>query len=284
MAHILTAAHFKPQQRTPLSAQPAAVKLAPLLADGSAKALSRLAAVPWRVTAEGTGEANLLREDAYGRAVRFESASGSLTLHLTMDRAAISAVMEALLGGNGAEEPFDLGERPLSRIETEVLQRAVKLMAGEIAIALGSHFARPFSHFEEDGKPSSAALVQEWLVYRFLVNVFGQSGEMRLCVPGSELAQQIKAAAPEGDIREDDASREKLKREVGRSGVELTVTLGPETLSVEEIARLRPGRMIELQWSVSAPVTVWSGGVAAFEGQLARAGDRLAVRLTSLVS
>ena len=284
MAKPLTATHFKPQQRVPVSAMPAAVKLGMLLSDGCQRALARHAAVSWRVAADRIEESNLVPAEAYAQAVRFESASGSLTMQMSFDQPAVSAVMEALLGGTGTEQPFDMGERPVSRIEAGILRLLCGSLAEEVALALGGQFGRPFSHFPEEDKPSTAGTGQDWASFHLLVNVFGHSGEICLSMPRAELAQQIKAAAPESEGLQDEMSRQQLRRQVSRSAVELQVTLGPETLSVEDIANLRPGRMIALSSTVSAPVTVWSGGVAAFEGKLARAGDRLAVSLTAVAT
>ena len=255
-----------------------------LLAEGCAKALARHAAVSWRVAADRIEETSLIASGAYAKAVCFESASGSLTIHMTFDRPMVSAVMEAMLGGNGAEQPFDMGERPVSRIESGVLRLVSGALAEEVALALGSGFGRPFSQFAVEEPLTPATAVQDSACFRLLVNVFGHSGEIRMSMPRAELAQQIKAAAPESEGLQDEMSRQQIRRQVGKSEVELQVTLGPETLSVEDIASLRPGKMIALSSSVSAPVTVWSGGVAAFEGKLARAGDRLAVSLTAVAT
>jgi flagellar motor switch protein FliM len=95
------------------------------------------------------------------------------------------------------------------------------------------------------------------------------------------LTHQIKATASEENDAEEIATCHQLQRQVGKSGVEFTVTLGPETLSVEDITALVPGKLISLSSTVCSPVTLWSGGVAAFEGKLARSGDRLAVSITA---
>jgi flagellar motor switch protein FliM len=102
-----------------------------------------------------------------------------------------------------------------------------------------------------------------------------------MSMPLSELLIQLNRPDSSGDDRRDDSGREELQRQVGKSDVDLTVTLGTEILSVEDIVDLRPGRLIELTSTVSTPVVLWSGGVAAFEGRLARAGDRLAVSITA---
>lgn len=280
MARPLSAVHFKSQPRVPVSAMAPAVKLASLMAESCCKGLSQFAVTSWRVALDRIEETGFPPADAYARTVRFESAGGSLTIHLTLDRPAISALIEAMMGGNGSEAPFDMGERPLSKIESGILDVVCGTLAVEMAQALGRQFGRPFSHFESDETLSPADALEQ-ASFHFLVNVFGHSGEIRLSMARSELAQQIKAAVPEGEGLQDVAARQQMQRQIGRSDVGLTVTLGSETLLVEDITNLRPGKMIELSSTVMTPVTLWSGGVAAFEGRLARNGDRFAVTITS---
>jgi flagellar motor switch protein FliM len=277
----LSASHFKARTRVPVSAVPSAVKLASHLAESCNKALTRFAAASWRVALDRIEETAFLPPDAYARATRFESASGSMTVHITLDRPFISAFIESVMGGNGSEAPFEMGERPLSAIETGALRLAFDTLADQMAQAFSIHFGQPFSHFREDAPATSSPFAQELASFRFLVNVFGHSGEIRICMARSELTHQIKATASEENDAQDIASCRQLQRQVGKSGVEFTVSLGPETLSVEDITGLTPGKLVCLSSTVSSPVTLWSGGVAAFQGKLARSGDRLAVSITA---
>jgi flagellar motor switch protein FliM len=281
MSRPLSAAQFKAKPRVPVSAIPSAVKLASLLAESFNRALTRFSAASWRVALDRIEETNIRPSEAYSRATRFESASGSMTVHMTLDRPFISALIEAVMGGNGTEAPFEMGERPLSAIETGALGLACDSLVDRMAQALSMHFGQPFSHFLEDDGATPSPFAQELASFRFLVNVFGHSGEIRICMARSELTHQIKATASEENDAEEIATCHQLQRQVGKSGVEFTVTLGPETLSVEDITALVPGKLISLSSTVCSPVTLWSGGVAAFEGKLARSGDRLAVSITA---
>lgn len=284
MTRPLSVTHFKPQSRVPLSAVPSAVRLSSLLAESCGRSLSRLCAVSWRVALDRIEETSFPPSDAFTRRVRFESSVGSITADLVLDRSAISAIMEAMMGGTGIESPFDMGERPLSSIETATLEAACSSVAGEIAQALSHHFGRPFSHFHEEEPPDPAAAAQERVIFRLVVNVFGYSGELRIGMPRSELRHQIESVDAESEDLQDSEGHQQLQRQVGKSDVEFVVTLGPEILSVERIASLQLGQMVTLSSTVTTPVTLWSGGVAAFEGSLARSGDRLAVRIISVVT
>ena len=280
----LSADHFQAKPRTPVSSIPSAVRLASLLGESCSKALTHLSAASWRVALDRIEETSFPPSDAYSRAVRFESANGSMTVDITLDRPLISSMIEAVMGGNGAEAPFDMGERPLSTIETGMLGLACDTLAGQMAQSLSTHFGRPFSHFREDEGVPASPLAQERASFRFVVNIFGHSGEIRMSMARSELIHQIKAVMPGDDDAQHMRASQQLQRHVGRSDVEFTVTLGTEMLSVEDIMVLIPGKLISLSSTVSTPVTLWSGGVAAFEGSLARSGNRLAVSITAAVT
>jgi flagellar motor switch protein FliM len=284
MMRPLSGGDFKPRPRVSVTALPATARLASLLAESCTKALARFSAASWRVALDRIEETGFPPDVAYARSLRFESANGSLTMQLMLDRPLVSATVEALMGGSGTEAPFDMGDRPLSKIERGMLDLVNLTLAHEICRALSNHFGREFTHFEEEGAAETPSTVQERASFRFLVNVFGCSGEIRLSMARSELAQQIRATMPDDASAATLAAQQTLQRQVRQSHVELTVTLGAETLAVADIAGLRPGMMIELSSSVKTPVMVWSGGVAAFRGSLSRAGDRLAVTVTTAVT
>lgn len=281
MTRPLSAAHFKQQQRVAIAAMPLAARLAKLLAQSCSRTLLQLAPASWNVSLDRIEETNFPPTDVYARAIRLESQAGSLTMDLTIDRPATAGVIEAVMGGGGLEAPFDMGERPLSRIETAMLDLLSNRLAGEIAKGLESEYGRPFSHFPEEDRSGGAPIAAERASFRFLINVFGHSGEIRMSMPRNELLQQIKAADTGAEDTEQVLAKQQLQRQVGRSDVPVMVTLGPEMLSVAEVTGLRPGRMIELASTAATPVTLWSGGVAAFEGRLLRAGDRLAISITA---
>lgn len=284
MKHPLSVSHFKARNRESVSTLPSAVKLSVLLAEACRRSFGQFVATSWRVTPDRIEELGTVPPDSSVRAIRFESASGSLTMDVLLDRPLISALLEAFMGGSGTEASFDLGERPLSAIENGVLDLACQRLASEVAQTMSSHFGRPFSHFRDHEERNHSPAAKERASFRFLVNVFGHSGEVHMTMESSELIHQVRSSDLAGDTAEEDAARKRLQQQVGRSDVELTVTLGPETLSVEDIANLRPGRMITLSSTVSTPVTLWSGGVAAFQGSLARSGDRLAVTIATAIT
>ena len=215
--------------------------------------------------------------------LRFESDRGSLTSLLTMDRQAVSALLEAAMGGTGAEPAYAMIERPLSKIERGLLDMIHAAIGREIAAMLSGMMLRPFGLFEGDDAAdldSRAGLA----TLRFVLNVFSYSGEILLAFARDELERQVVAAGEEQSQGVAQAQKQMLQREVGKSEVTLTVTLGEQLLTLEAIANLSPGKLIPLAATARAPVILWSGDVAACEAMLGRNGDRLAVTVTSAAS
>lgn len=240
--------------------------------------------VPWQSTLDAMEDHAQLPADGGGRHIRFESSFGSLTAHLLLDRAAISAVIEAAMGGTGAEDAFNMNDRPLSRIETRVIARFETEIAREIAAALTGCLSQDVSLFDGESPPELSISAGELFQLRYLINVFSYSGEIRLSFAKSEMEQQIRSFEAKLVEAANSALQKELQSEVSKSDVLLTVTLGTEILSLDDISGLRPGRLIELSSTVLSPVTLWSGSVAAFQGRLARSGDRLAVAISTAIS
>jgi flagellar motor switch protein FliM len=284
MSRPLDASHFKTLGRTPLSSSPGAVKLAKLLEASCGKALERLRNVPWQTMFEAIDDNAQLPAEPSGRHVRLESEFGSLTANLLLDRPAVSAVIEAAMGGTGAEDAFNMNDRPLSKIETRLIAQLENSLARELAAALTAHLSLNVSLFDGEDQPEITAASGELVQFRYLINVFSYSGEIRLMFPAAELERQLKSAESKLSEQTDIVLQKQLQEEVNKSDIALTVTLGAEILSLEEISGLRPGRLIELSSTVSSPVTIWSGSVAAFQGRLARNGDRLAVAISTVMS
>lgn len=273
VAEPLNASHFKPKPHVPLSGRPEAVRLAGELAEACTRGLATHAPSPWRVSSDGIEESEASAGDGEHRTWRFESELGSITAQISFDKSCACALFEAAMGGTGTEAPFDVGERPFSKIERAVLDLTFASLAEQVSAALEAQLGRPFSQFSV----AAAQTAPRQTVFRFVVNVFGHSGEIRMSMPVEELAAQLKA----GTEQPGEADHDGFRQQVGRSAVEFTVTLGPETFAVEEIARLKPGNMLALTSTASSPVQLWSSGVPAYEARLGRAGNRLAVTITS---
>jgi len=280
MAMALDARHFRPAARPAVATLPRISTLAAALADACAQGLGVLQAAPWKVTTDAISDTLGVVTDAERTELRFESDRGSLAAMLLIEKTLVSAVIEVAMGGTGTESAFAIQDRPLSKIEAGILGLAQAALARHVATALGSFLMRPFHLFEEGEVPDIGG-DEALILFRFVLNVFGYSGEIALAFPRAELERQIGVADDEPAEEAISWQRQSLQRELGKAEIAFTVMVGPELLSLDAIAGLKRGSLVPLSATATSPVTVWSGGVAAYEGLLGRNGNRLAVTITS---
>lgn len=276
----LGTSHFRKPQRADITALPEIARLSGRLGDALTSGLSTVQPAPWRVTSEGITEHAGEQVESDRSTLRFESAKGSLTAQLGLDRPSISALLEVAMGGTGAEAAFEMADRPLSKIEQRVVQHAYARIAMAIVQELGDLLGRPFDLFEGGQAPEldrSSGLIQ----FRFVVNVFSYSGEIMLTFARDDLEQQLAPATPYqigGALPE---TTRKMQEEVGKSEVILTIMLADQSLPLDSLSGLRPGKLVDLKATATMPVIVWSSGVSAYEATLGRSGDRFAVTIIS---
>lgn len=270
---------IKPLPRKSTAALPAIGRLGSKLAESFSQALSSFHGAPWRVTLDQVGNGLSEVTEDTGSWFRVETRSGSMTLHLAFDHIAVSACCEAALGGSGAEAPYELPSRPISGIEKGLIRLALKNLEARTATVLADQLTTPVSQFEGLVDPDEVPTNEERMVFRFLANVFGYSGELFLIASTSEIAVQFGAADSEAVSEPQDAGRFGLQRHIAKTDIAFTITLGTEMLLVDDLATLAPGKHLVLASSIQSPVLVCSGDNPVFTASLTRAGEWLAVRV-----
>ncbi|HMK63432.1 MAG TPA: FliM/FliN family flagellar motor switch protein [Acidimicrobiales bacterium] len=105
--------------------------------------------------------------------------------------------------------------------------------------------------------------------------------DMTSVVPGSASGMAMAAAAAEESGEERMAIREAQFRSVT---VEVSVWIGKTRRTFGDLARLRPGDVIELDRAVGAPVDiVLNREVVIARGEVVDVGDEYGVRITEIV-
>lgn len=275
----LTVADIKPQPRISVSSLPLVLRFSSKLAESIGLALAAVGAGPWRVTLERIDEGLFAGGTEAGSWFRVESRIGSMTLNAALDRAAISALCEAASGGTGTEPPYEMPDRPISRIEQGIVGLAIKAMIARTSATMADVLDIQVSQFEGvvDGfgdKPEDA------IAFRYLLNIFGYSGGLTLTAIAPEIAAQFALEDPPSSKPVEQGEADfGMQRRIARAEIEFMVTLGPETLSVEEMGALAPGQLLRLSSSVASPVIVASEGKPVFTAVLARSGASMAVRI-----
>jgi len=279
----LGTAHFRKPQRANITVLPEIPRLSSRLGEALESALSAIQPAPWRVIPDGVAREEEGGDGIEKQLLRYESSRGSLTALLGLDRQLVSAMLEVAMGGTGAEAAFEMSGRPLSKIEQRFLQVTYANIAADLLPALGDFLGRPFELFE-DGESPDLDRSSEVVQFRFVANVFSYSGGIHLTFACDELEKQIAAVQAEGSVEAAPEASRKLQQEVGKSELTLTIALAEETLTLDALFGIHRGKLVPLTATAGTPVIVWSSGVAAYEADLGRSGDRFAITITSALS
>lgn len=280
----LTARDLGAEPRIPVSGLPQVVKFATQLSDSCCAALSGFGSASWKLSVDRIEDVTEAGGLANATLLTIAAPDRTLTALAWLDQAAISAVIDVAMGGSGMEEPFEFEGRPFSAIEREILAMARGKLAEAVAAALSQELGAPHRVEKCEADVETVGKGEPLLSFRFVVNVFGYSGELRIVTPAEPLNSSLAVLAEaSGAAKQVDDFRTGIKREVGRAAAEVSVSLQPSWLTVEEIVSLYPGKVLKLDTSVKADVSVSSDNVVLFKGALARSGDHLAVRILSSV-
>ena len=272
---FLAATDFKRQARVPASSLPGAARLGTRLAGSCTAVLGQFGSSSWRVALDAIEDVPAANSEPDNASYRYLSSGGLLSLEVSFDRSVLSAVIEIALGGTGGEEPYEFPDRPLSRIEGETQKLIFARLAEEFERTFTTAFERSYSRVLTGGSGGTPEDSTERVVFRFIVNVFSYSGEVRVAF----LREGLMACLAAGNESPDKSKTvtSPLQREISKADATLTVTLGPEVLLVEELAALKPGHHVRLASTAGTPVVIWCDGTRMLQAKLARAGDKLAV-------
>ena len=277
-ARLLRASDLQPREPPSLSALPFGRKLLTASAENVGTALNSITAAPWRVLGERIDEDTALASAELFGVFRAESAMGSVPFRLAVDPAVVAAVAEVAMGGTGAEEPFALVDRPLSAIERNLFDKALTGVAEGLSGTLASIFDRPFTVFAAAADSLAAHESEKVTILRLTINLHGYSGELRIEISSAALAVQLGNAELQDSLI-DDGFAAALKRELQQVEILVEARLEPQKLMLEQISGLAIGSTVAFAASPATPVRLNLGGLDLMSGELARLGDRLAVRL-----
>jgi flagellar motor switch protein FliM len=169
-----------------------------------------------------------------------------------LDRAFVYAMIEALFGADGAEPPVH-DERPFSNIETAmataIFERLVKVLevTFDTVAETGFRFERVETSMDYAviGRRNNQAVVA-----KLMLEALGRGGEMFIVIPQSALSpvKRSLAHANASEVAPRDARWSKqIQSEVQRTEVSLRAILEERQMTLEEVAALRVGQVVELQ-------------------------------------
>lgn len=259
------------------AAQALAERILPRLVEGIGNSFCVPLAVEIR-SVELTRFADARPSDAAGHAIgvaAFEASPDALVL--SIDNLGIAVLVSAFFGGD-PEQPLAAIERELSPTEVEV----ATMMFEEIGKAVDGAGSRAGGL----SLPIPAALIGmdlRKLVLRdgpavriaFSVSVAAGQGTVSVFLPQRMLMKPRAAAGGEGAS----GWRARFNEEVLRSSVSLHATMPLGSLTLGQIADLRPGQVIELEAGAQADARLLAKDKTLFVCEFGKLGQNYTVRI-----
>lgn len=213
-------------------------------------------------------------------------ASGGGVLHLVMDPALASTLVERLLG---AEPDPSLPPRPLTAIDRSLLRRVNELIVHSWdqlwADATGTHLypgtAQPhrmLAMAHEAGEPT--------LLLAFQLRIGGTYAVLHVLLPQATVqpvGQQLSRPSARGTL-DDPAANQAVQNRLGQASVEVHVRMGQVRLTAATIAALHPGDRVPLGAAPTDPATLVVDGITVQHGHVGRSGGRRAVQIGAAVA
>lgn len=213
-------------------------------------------------------------------------ASGGGVLHLVMDPALASTLVERLLG---AEPDPALPPRPLTAIDRSLLRRVNELVVHSWdqlwADATGTHLypgaAQPHRMLalaHEANEPT--------LLLAFQLRIGGTYAVLHVLLPQATVqpvGAQLSRPSARGTL-DDPAANQAVQNRLGQAGVAVHVRMGHVRLDAATIAALHPGDRVPLGAGPTDPATLVVDGITVQHGHVGRSGGRRAVQIGAAVA
>lgn len=192
---------------------------------------------------------------------------------LLIDAVACSFFMVGALGGD-FEKPLELDAKGLTGPQAAIMSRFAHRIAEAFSDVLTKGAGFGFTKLPQTtgGPPAEASLAAVTLA----LGEGGASGSLTLLVAKEPLL--ATTAAPTTRATAVDPRVVATMEDVE---LNLVVELGRMTMTLGELAALRPGDMLRLDVPIDGTVQVRAGGQTLLSGTPTTAGSRLAVKITS---
>jgi flagellar motor switch protein FliM len=204
---------------------------------------------------------------------------------IVVDSSLIYSTVDVLLGGRRGTAAMRIEGRPYTTIERTLVERLIGVVLGDLKNAFEPLCAVDFRFDRLEVNPRFAAisrLSNAAVLARLRVDMEDRGGKVEVLLPYATLepVRELLLQQFMGErFGRDSIWETHLAEELRQTEVALDVVLDEQTLSLQQMLRLRVGDRIALSSPPGAPVRLRCGEVALFEGQLGRRENRLAVRI-----
>lgn len=207
---------------------------------------------------------------------------------IAVDRPFVLAIVDALLGGDGSDAPYD-GERVLTSIETRIgllaLDELAKALQDAFAANCGASF--PLERVEHPQGVRHALQNDDFAVTcHCTIEALGYRGDASIVVPQSLIepmrdALSRTAAATPASI--DPIWAKRMKERVTQTDVTLSAVMEKREMTLASIARLEIGQIIDLPVSPTSLVKLVCEGEALFWCEIGQKDGAYTIRIDDFV-
>jgi flagellar motor switch protein FliM len=190
------------------------------------------------------------------------------------------ACVDYLLGGPGGDQPT----RQLTDLESGLLRNLIEQMLSVLRYAVEPTIGLDPVLRSIEFNPQfvqAAGASDGVIVGSFQMRVGNQVCVSTLCIPFASLLPRLKVgkegrAQTAAEQQSERLAAQQVRAALGNVPVEVSLSFIPVQLTPNQIVRLEPGDVINLQHRVTTPLVVQSGGITFAHALAGRQGSRLA--------
>ncbi|MFZ4808337.1 MAG: flagellar motor switch protein FliM [Hyphomicrobiaceae bacterium] len=210
-------------------------------------------------------------------------------LLIGVDRRFVFSLVEAAVGGDGSESPYD-SDRPFSVFELNLAQKVLELAANSLQASFSAVVPTTFKIEKVESKLEFSALGPRNIpsvVTQLLFQVIDQGGRMFVLIPQSALYNMRAKLGQERSITSnspDPGWARKMQSGVAKTEVTLQAVLEGRSMTLSEISNLKPGQVLALNSTPTSLVSLQSGDRQLFWCRLGQSDGHFTVAIDTPVS
>lgn len=211
------------------------------------------------------------------------------TAVLELSPTMVFPIVDRVLGGKGMTLPE---ARELTEIEERIIQRIVMMMLDALRRSWEQLIEFDLSVIQQESDPLIVQIVagsEMVILVGYEVHIGETVGTMNFCIPLmvlNPILDQISQQAHFSRRVSEDAARitrNAIVKTLVKAEIPVEAILGEATLTLQDVARLQVGDVVQLNHSPYDPLTVRIGGFERFKAQPGHRREQSAVQLTSFI-
>ena len=199
------------------------------------------------------------------------------------------SIIDRMLGGDPT--PGETIRRPLTEIETRLMNRVVVLFLQQLATAWENIAQLDLAVDSTESNPHLVQIVppnEVVILVGFEVLLGKNRGMMNLCIPFNTIESYNSQLSRNGWVgygkgTPNSASREKITHHVDHAPVDIVVTLAKSTIRTGDLLGLSVGDVIATEKEVNTPLELSIQGVPKFHTRAGAFKGKKAVRVESVI-